>query len=345
MNSNDEYYIVHDPHEVNEASWNKFVIENGDGNVFQTPAMYRVFLSTDRYDPIFTAVLDDESNIVAVMLGVRIEEPGLLASRFSSRIIVYGGPLISGESKDPHLIETVLRAHNKEARKKAVFTEIRHLTKREYMSELSKPAGYHYIDHLNIHIDLTPGMDILWSHLHKNRKRGIRKALKSGLTSVLVSIDDIDELYGIITDTYERIRVPMPSKSLFESVITVLQEQNFARVVGIKLQETLVGIGVFLTFKDVIYLWYNSADRQHSALGVGEYTFWVAIEWAVGNGFKLFDFGGAGRSGHEYGVREFKQSMGGHQVELGRLICTHNKLKSFVAQVGYKVWRLAKRFA
>lgn len=343
MKSTNGYYIIHDPLEIDELAWSQFVIKNENGNIFQTPEMYRVFLNSTRYEPIFTAILDEKKAIMALMLGVRIEEPGVLARRFSSRIIVYGGPLIINRGEDKFLIEAILKEHNKEARKKAVFTEIRHLTKRNNLTHLSESARYEYIDHLNVHIDLAAGMDRLWELLHKNRRRGIRKALKSGLSSALMKIDCLDELYSLMIKTYDRIRVPMPPKSLFESVITELQEKGLARIVGVNLQESLVGVGVFLTYKDVIYLWYNAADRDYSTLGIGEYTLWSAIEWSVANGLKLFDFGGAGRSGQEYGVREFKKSMGGYEIELGRLVCTHSRLKAFVAQVGYRIWRVFKR--
>ncbi|MFW9965446.1 MAG: hypothetical protein ACFFCX_17870, partial [Candidatus Sifarchaeia archaeon] len=179
MTTTDGYFIVHDPRAIDENLWSRFVIENDAGNIFQTPEMYRVFLNTERYSPIFTAILDKDKDILALMLGVRIEESGLLASRFSSRVVVYGGPLLSNRSEDAFLIEKILRAHNKEARKKAVFTEIRNLTKRTRLNQLSKLARYEYVDHLNIHIDLSTNIERLWERLHKNRRRGIRKARKS----------------------------------------------------------------------------------------------------------------------------------------------------------------------
>jgi len=135
----------------------------------------------------------------------------------------------------------------------------------------------------------------------------------------------------------------MPPKSLFESIMKVLQERGLARLFGAELRGELVGVGVFLTYKDVIYLWYNAHNRQHSNLGITEYIFWSTIEWAVRNGFRLFDFGGAGRRGQQYGVRDFKSTMGGHEVELGRLVYTHSRLKAMGSRMGYKVWRTIQR--
>ena len=114
-------------------------------------------------------------------------------------------------------------------------------------------------------------------------------------------------------------------------------------MVGVRLNGELVGVGVCLTFDDVIYLWYNVDNRKYSNLGIGEYVIWSTIEWAVAKGFRMFDFGGAGRQGQKYGVREFKLAMGGHVVDFGRLICTHNRLKALIAWGGFKVWRRYSR--
>ena len=103
MNSTDGYRIVHDPGEIDERTWRRFVIENEEGNIFQTPEMYMVYINTERYEPVFTAILAENDDIVALMLGARIEEPGRLASKFSNRIVVFGGPLISNRGEDAFL--------------------------------------------------------------------------------------------------------------------------------------------------------------------------------------------------------------------------------------------------
>jgi lipid II:glycine glycyltransferase (peptidoglycan interpeptide bridge formation enzyme) len=163
------------------------------------------------------------------------------------------------------------------------------------------------------------------------------------LKSLEIKIDSLDELYSIVQHTYERIRIPMPPKSLFASIITNLQEQGHARVIGVTFEDKLVGVGVYLTYNDVIYLWYNTDNRDYSNLGVSEYVLWSAMEWAEGNGFNVFDFGGAGRRGQEYSVRDFKLTMGGGLVELGRLICVHSRLKAMITKIGYRVWRVIQR--
>jgi len=343
MSSVGNLQVVHDPEALNESEWSRFVQENDYGNIFQTPGMYKVYLNTERYEPIFTALLDTNVNIMALILGVKISERGRIAGIFSNRIVVYGGPLVSKQGDRAELIEKILRAHNVEAKKKAIFTEIRNLSVRPVLRSVGESINYIYEDHLNIHIDLSVGVEKLRDGLHKNRRRGLKKAIKSGLGDFVIKTDDLDDLYSIVQHTYERIRIPMPPKSLFESIIEILQEQGHARVVGVKFEDTLVGVGVYLTFNDVIYLWYNTDNRDYSNHGVGEYVLWSAIEWAEGKGFRVFDFGGAGRREQKYGVRDFKLTMGGHLVDLGRLIYIHSRPKAMITKIGYKVWRVIQR--
>jgi lipid II:glycine glycyltransferase (peptidoglycan interpeptide bridge formation enzyme) len=334
-----ELQVVHDPEKLDESDWSRFVQDNDYGNIFQTPGMYKVYLNTERYEPVFTALLDENENIIALMLGVKISERGRLAGMFSNRIVVYGGPLVTNQGDCSVLHEKILRAHNTEAKKKAIFTEIRNLSVRPELQSVCESINYTYEDHLNIHIDLSVGLEKLRESLHKNRRRGLRKAIKFGLEDFEIKSDTLDALFSIVLHTYERIRVPMPPKSLFESIIEILQKQGHARVIGVKFEDTLVGVGVYLTYNDVIYLWYNTDNRDYAKYGVGEYVLWSAIEWAEENGFKIFDFGGAGRRGQKYGVRDFKLTFGGSLVELGRLICIHSRLKAMIAKIGYRVWR------
>jgi lipid II:glycine glycyltransferase (peptidoglycan interpeptide bridge formation enzyme) len=251
--------------------------------------------------------------------------------------------LVANRGDSSALIKRVLEAHNTVAKKKAIFTELRNLSVRPELQSVCESINYEYEDHLNILIDLSVGIEKLREGLHKNRRRGLRRAEKTGLEAVKLEPGDADDLFSIVQHTYERIRVPMPPKSLFDSIIKILQPQNQARVIGIKFEDTLVGVGVYLTHNGVIYLWYNTDNREYAKHGVSEYVLWAAIEWAEKNGYSVFDFGGAGRRGQEYGVRDFKLSIGGDLIELGRLIFIHNRLKAMITKIGYRVWRAVKK--
>ena len=213
----------------------------------------------------------------------------------------------------------------------------------EQKSQQFELDGYKYNEHLTMHIDLTLGEEQIWSNLKAKKRQAIRKGLKSGLTVDLLTISDVDTLYALIEETYRNARIPEPPKSLFSSVFTLLQSQGLARFVGVKHESNLIAAVLSLPYNNLVYAWYSTVDRQRSRLHGAELAFWSTIEWGVTNGFTLFDFGGAGTPGQKYGVRDFKGRMGGRQVETGRLVCTHSRLKTKITWAGFKAWRAFQR--
>lgn len=333
------FKVVHECDELDEDAWGRFVVENRRGNIFQTPEMYRVYLNTEGYEPVFTAVLDKNENIVATMLGALKEEVGLFAKRFSSRVLVSGGPIISDEVDRTALLEMIMKAHKKQVRKKAIFTEVRNIFPSKEFQPQFEAAGYRYIPHASTYLDLTHGIEQLWNNLSSKRRQQIRKAGNKGLKMCVVTMEDLDDLYVLFEETYRRIAFPAPRKSLFESILLILQRNNLARLVGVRHEDRLVSVLVNLIYKDIIYAWYCAVCMEYTPLHCNEFMFWSSFEWGVENGFKLFDFGGGGAPEEEDGVRVFKERMGGMTRETGRYECIHAGLKHKFASLGFKFWR------
>jgi lipid II:glycine glycyltransferase (peptidoglycan interpeptide bridge formation enzyme) len=50
---------------------------------------------------------------------------------------------------------------------------------------------------------------------------------------------------------------------------------------------------------------------------------WHALAWGSEHGFRVMDFGGAGKPGEDYGVRDFKAKFKGDLVNYGRNVYVH----------------------
>jgi serine/alanine adding enzyme len=331
--------IIHTSNEINEKDWRKFVFENKDGNIFQTPEMYRVFFDTEHYEPVFTALLDENGEIMATLLGALIEEPGRITRRFSRRIVVYGGPIISERGNRDYLLERILRAHDDYAKRRAIFTEIRNLAPRGELRPQFESAGYKYIDHLNILIDLSLGEESVWQGLQRSKKKGIRKAKRSVLIFSCLTASDLDEIFTLLEKTFRRLKHMLPPRSLFDAVFNILERKDLARIFGTRVGNRLVAIQVALTYKDVIYAWYSADIRTHPTVRANDFTVWSTMKWGINQGYKLFDFGGAGRSDKKYGVRDYKLQFGGKLVCYGQFIHIHHPLKYRFALIGFRIWR------
>jgi hypothetical protein len=331
--------IVHDPTSLNEEAWGRFVLESDYGNIFQTPEIYKVYLNTEMYKPVFTALLGENEDIRATLLGVRKEEAGSLAKRFSNRVLVLGGPILSKGVDEPSLLEKILQAHNGHVGKTAIFTDLRNVyPSNEHRAHFEK-SGYKFIQHATSYVDLSQGTEPIWNGLKSKRRQQIRKAIKTGLTADVATIDDLDNIYDLFEETYERISFPTPPKSLFGSILSELQSKNYARLTTIRAGEELAAVVVNLLYKDLVYAWYCAGTMKYTKRNCNEYAFWSTFEWAAESNFNHFDFGGGGDPAQIDGVRQFKERMGAVTREIGRYECVHNRLKHKVATLGFKIWR------
>jgi serine/alanine adding enzyme len=66
---------------------------------------------------------------------------------------------------------------------------------------------------------------------------------------------------------------------------------------------------------------------------------WDVIKWGAGNGYGVLDFGGAGKPGEIYGVRDFKAKFNGRRVNYGRNTHVHAPLRMKVSETAYQVAR------
>jgi len=57
------------------------------------------------------------------------------------------------------------------AEKKAIYTQIRNMWDQNSISSLFVPVGYDFIEHLNFLINLNRPIDLIWSDIHKSRKK------------------------------------------------------------------------------------------------------------------------------------------------------------------------------
>jgi lipid II:glycine glycyltransferase (peptidoglycan interpeptide bridge formation enzyme) len=66
---------------------------------------------------------------------------------------------------------------------------------------------------------------------------------------------------------------------------------------------------------------------------------WHVLSWGVSNGYRLYDFGGAGKPGEDYGVRLFKAKFGGELVNFGRFVNVHKPLLLKISKPGYQIFQ------
>ena len=330
--------------EINDSpdtkQWSEFVYNHPHGNIFQTPEMAEVYKRTKNYEPITLAAIDEGTNeMVGVLLAVVIKEKSVLGS-FSARSVIHGGPLFINDKKGREAAKRLLEYYNKISPKKPLYTLVRNMYDTSEVSSIFNSVGYKYEDHLNYLIDLNLSISELWSRLYKSRRNGINRAKRRGvIIDEVVDEDAIPVMYELLKETYRDAKIPFADMSLLQSIFDVLKQKDMAKFFIANWEDTGIGIIVIVIYKDTIFDWYAGAPRRYSHLCPNDILAWHAIEWGSKNGYRIFDFGGAGNPKEEYGVREFKKQFGGELVNFGRYMKTHSPVKMKIAEKGFEIYR------
>jgi len=324
-----------------EQEWRSFVDEHPQGNVFHTPEMFQVFARTKRHRPDLWAAVGDDGRILALLLPVQIALLSGLFRYLTARSVVYGGVLYAPGAQGQQALDLLLHTYTQGADTIPLFTELRNLSDVEAVQPILRDHGFAYEDHLNYLIDLDRSPEAILQGIERRTRRRIRRGIRRGEV-VVEEVEERERLsvcYDLLHRTYRAAQVPLADCSLFEAAFDLLRPRGMVRFTLTRVGQTTAAVSAELLYKDVIYGWYGGMDRSCSSYSPNELLMWHILEWGAENGYRTFDFGGAGKPDEEYGVRDFKAKFGGELVCFGRNTHVHRPALLMLSQWGYEVFR------
>lgn len=305
---------------VPEDEWRQFVDRNPMGNIFHTPEMFAVFQNTKGYQPELWAARDDDKQLLVLFSPVRISVNNGPLRALTTFAVAYGSILCAQCDKASEGLRNLLNAYQKEARSRSVYTELRNCRPMDEYQPLLEQLRFDYEDHLNYIISLDGSPEAVFNNIGKRTQRNIKRGINQGRVTI-EEVNDrsgIDTSYELLRKTYHLAQVPLADRSLFEAAYKLLHPKGMLRVTLAKVESTPVATSLELLYKDTIYGWYGGMDRAYGSYNPNELLMWDILRWGSENGYKNYDFGGAGKPDEGYGVRDFKAKFGGSLVCYGR---------------------------
>lgn len=327
--------------DLNIGAWDDFILNHPNRNIFQTSDMFEVYSKSELHEPIVLFALKDKA-IHGVLLAVIQKESKGIIGEITSRSIIIGGPLVY----NPDVADALLLEYNKSVRRKAIYSQFRNVYNIDDLRFSFNKAGYSYDDHLDLLIDMSKGREILWEEIHKNRKKEIKNGLKKGLVVNLIVIQKstvLPELYQMLKALYKKIGLPVPLLIFFQESINVLEPKGLLKTFIASIDDRIVGFRMVLTFNNLIYDWYAASDPEYLIYRPNDVLPWEVITWGIQNGYKTFDFGGAGKPNKPYGVRDYKIKFGGELVNFGRFTKIHNLSVYLLGKMTLPFYKILKR--
>lgn len=326
---------------LDEKVWREFVLQHPQGNIFHTPEMFQVFSKSRGYQPELRAVLDDEGRVWALLPTVRVTLRGGLLRRLTTRSIAYGGTLCKADEAGKQALSDLLCAYKRTTGREVLFTELRHQSDASDYRLVFSRCGFQHQDHLNYLIDLTGSEDEVFGRIGARTRKHIRREQKKNQIAVsqVQQFEQVKIVYDLLLKSYHEAQVPIADISLFENAFKVLHPLNMVKFWLVQYGDEYIASSVELVYKEVVYGWYGGVNRAYSQFNPSELLTWEILKWSAENGYRIYDFGGAGTPDKKYGVRDFKSKFGGQLVCYGRNTCTHVPVLLWFSKIGYNVLR------
>lgn len=286
-------------------------------NWFQTDECFDFYSSLSFLEP-FTFEVERDGEVKGRIVGYIQKDGGKLKQFFSRRAIINGGPYLAEDITDTEVAE-LLEKCKSGLKGKCIYIETRNFEDYSKYKAIFKSVGFDYEPHYNFKIRFDNKE--YFGNFSQNHKRNIKSALRDGIIiNDNPSKEEIHEFYSGLSDLYEKkIKTPLFSESFFQTlamtgkIITISDNSN--KIIG--------GIAMATLSGDTCYEWFICGDdTKFKNLHPSTIATYSGIKYAHENGYKTFDFMGAGAPGDGgYGVRDFKAKFGGELVEYGRFKC------------------------
>lgn len=323
---------------INPKDWENYVLKKEEGTIFQSTLYYNVHSNLEHYKPI-VLIAYEERGIVGCLLAVIQKDFIGILGKMTERSIIMGGPL----ADDEYIAGKLLEAYNAQIKRKAIYSEFRNLNSMKSFENAFLNNGYTYEPHLDIHIDLNQKKENILKNISKNKKRNVSKSTNKGSQfKEINSVEEFKQCYLLINSTYKRIGLPCPSYSYFEVFYNNLSSSGNLKVFIIENNNKIVGTRLELCYKKMIYDWYAGADDSEKNLYPNDFLPYHILMWGNEKSYDKFDFGGAGKPGIPYGVRDHKMKFGGELVEYGRYVKVHKPFLMQIGKIGIKIYKKLK---
>lgn len=326
---------------LDKTTWRRFVDEHPKGNIFHTPEMFDVFSRAKGILPALWSVVDEGKQPLALLLPLQITLIGGLLRDFTSRAVAHGSVLNVPGDEGQKALRLLLHSYRENVKGSVLFTELRNLSAMDSVQQVLLEHGFKFEEHLNYLIDLDRSPDALLQSFSRRTRKRIRRAIRQGKVTVeeIKQQDQVKLCYNLIHKSYMAAKVPLADLSMFEAAYEILYPRGIVKFLVSWAGDEAVAASAELLYKDTIYGWYGGVDRDFSEFVPNELLMWHILKWGADNGYRLYDFGGAGKPDEEYGVRDFKAKFGGELVCYGRNTLVHAPIKLSLSKAGYKSYR------
>jgi GNAT acetyltransferase-like protein len=302
--------------EMNDVNWEE-VSEIGEMNIFQSLPWLNLLSTVHGIEPVILSVKSNDQ-ICGYFFGLIVKKFGLriLGSPFRGWATYFMGfnlkPNVSRNEvlqAFPPFVFNCLKCH---------YLEIMD----PCWDDDAKINLQYKVDHLPwFALDLVPNEDTIFARMKDTGRRGIRKAMKSGVTVEEASDLDFAKDYF---DQYQEVmsnkslQTPYGLERIQQLIENVYPTGSLLLLRARNPEKQCIATGIFLSLNKTAIYWGGASWKQYQSLHPNELIMWQAIKTVKSRGAQKLHLGGE--------AEQFKLKFGSTDAQIFRLRKANNIL-------------------
>lgn len=162
-------------------------------------------------------------------------------------------------------------------------------------------------------LDLSKGIDHIWTLIGKNTKNRARKGENIGLTYEInpCNNNSIDKFYEIFAVDMKRLGTPVHKKDFFKAISHTFK--NDVYISNVKFNGDIICSQLLLAYKDVLISGWSASLAEFRKFSPNNFMDWNNMKYGCMQGYKWLDLG---RSPVNSGNYDYKRRWGGDEIPL-----------------------------
>lgn len=285
----------------NHAAVETYLASHPAASIWHRPAVTSFIESTFGHSTRYFCALDQNKNVVGVLPAVQ------LRSRLFGNFLIampyfnYGGVL--ADNRDVAL-KLIAQAEQWRQAVNASHLELRFCQD----NDLGLPQR---TDKVSFWLPLPDNTDALWNSFQPKVRAQIRRGEREITELAIGGPELLDEFYRVFAVNMRDLGTPVYGRDFFAKLLQTLARQ--AWLVVARIDGRAVGCAFLTGYNGRMEIPWASTLRRYNHTGINMTMYWKILEFAVQQGFKVFDFG---RCSHDAGTYRFKQQWGAQPLKL-----------------------------
>lgn len=151
----------------------------------------------------------------------------------------------------------------------------------------------------------------LWDSFQPKLRAQIRRGEREMTGFTIGGEELLDEFYRVFSVNMRDLGTPVYGKDFFRNLLKTLKGE--AWIVVVRVRGKAVGCAFLTGYQGRMEIPWASTLRNYNHTSINMIMYWKVLEFAVQQGFEVFDFG---RCSEDAGTYRFKQQWGAEPVKL-----------------------------